>query len=82
MAALSAGWFSPCSSAFSPQCRPSKGRGIRTAKGATCSESISDVFDRVSPAVVSITATSINPSSLVDRVERVVGSGFLIDPSG
>jgi S1-C subfamily serine protease len=32
--------------------------------------------------VVSITATSINPSSLVDRVERVVGSGFLIDPSG
>ncbi len=51
-------------------------------KAATCAEPVSDIYDRVSPAVVFITATSINPYSLFDRVERVVGSGFLVDVSG
>ena len=58
------------------------GQTAEPPKAATCSESISDLYDRVSPAVVFITATSINPYSLSDRVEHVVGSGFLIDPSG
>jgi len=58
------------------------GQAAEPPKAATCSESISDVYDRVSPAVVFITATSINPYPLFERVERVVGSGFLIDPSG
>jgi serine protease Do len=40
------------------------------------------IFDRVSPAVVYIYATSINPYRTTGRVERVVGSGFIIDPSG
>jgi S1-C subfamily serine protease len=40
------------------------------------------IFDRVSPAVVYIYATSINPYRTTDRVERVIGSGFIIDPSG
>jgi len=58
------------------------GQAAEPPKAATCSESISDVYDRVSPAVVFITAASINPYPLSERVERVMGSGFLIDPSG
>jgi len=58
------------------------GQAAEPPKAATCSESISDVYDRVSPAVVFITATSINPYPLSDRVQRIVGSGFLIDPFG
>lgn len=45
-------------------------------------ESIPDLFDRVSPAVVFVGATSINPYQLFDRVTQVVGSGVIIDPSG
>ncbi len=48
----------------------------------TCTESISDIYDRVSPAVVFITATSIRPYHPADRVQRVVGSGFIFDASG
>jgi S1-C subfamily serine protease len=47
-----------------------------------CTESLPDIFDRVSPAVVSISATSINPYRLSERVSHVTGSGILIDPSG
>ena len=36
----------------------------------------------MSPAVVMITGQSINPYRLQGRVTRVLGSGFLIDPSG
>ena len=49
---------------------------------APCGESIPDIFDRVSPAVVYIAATSINPYRLSDRVTRVVGSGLIIDSAG
>ncbi len=59
-----------------------EGRAAALPEAATCPESISDVYDRVSPAVVFITATSINPYSIAERVERTVGSGFLIDSSG
>jgi serine protease Do len=58
------------------------GQAGESSKPAACSESISDIYDRVSPAAVFITATSINPYPLSDRVQRIVGSGFLIDPSG
>jgi S1-C subfamily serine protease len=47
-----------------------------------CAESLPDMFDRVSPAVVSISATSINPYRLSERVSRVVGSGILLDATG
>ncbi len=57
-------------------------RAAEPPKATTCAESVSDIYDRVSPAVVFITATSINPYSLTDRVERVVGSGFVVDVSG
>src|SRR5262245_12782492 len=48
----------------------------------TCRESLPDMFDRVSPAVVSISATSINPYRLSERVSHVVGSGILYDSTG
>lgn len=50
-------------------------------KGA-CARSIPDIYERISPAVISITATSINPYQLTERVSRVMGSGVIIDPSG
>lgn len=59
--------------------------GIReaiTSSARRCKLAIPTIFDRVSPAVVYINATSINPYRTTDRVERVVGSGFIIDPTG
>ena len=47
-----------------------------------CNEPLTSIFQRVSPSVVFITALSINPYRPNDRVEHVVGSGFLIDSSG
>jgi len=52
------------------------------AKNERCSQTIPSIFDRVSPAVVFIYATSINPYRTTDRVEHVVGSGFIFDASG
>jgi serine protease Do len=51
-------------------------------KTEPCSLTIPSIFDRVSPAVVFIFATSINPYRVNGRVENFVGSGFIIDPSG
>ena len=48
----------------------------------SCKEPLTSIFKRVSPAVVFISALSINPYRLNDRVEHVVGSGFIIDQSG
>jgi S1-C subfamily serine protease len=47
-----------------------------------CNEPLTSIFKRVSPSVVFITALSINPYRPNDRVEHVVGSGFIIDSSG
>ena len=51
-------------------------------KAAPCDDALPDIFTRVSPAVVSISATSINPYRLSERVSHVAGSGVLIDASG
>ena len=48
----------------------------------TCSESLADVFERVSPAVVSIQATKINKAKPQRRFENVVGSGVVIERDG
>jgi serine protease Do len=54
-----------------------------SAAGAEqCSETLPDMYTRVSSAVVSVAATSINPYRLSDRVHHVVGSGFIIDADG
>lgn len=57
---------------------------VRASAGAerACAIPVPDIFDRASPAVVFITATSINPYRLSDRVIHVVGSGFIVDASG
>ena len=47
-----------------------------------CREPIPDLYRRVSPAVVSIAATSINPYDTLERMQRQAGSGVLIEPSG
>jgi serine protease Do len=47
-----------------------------------CSDTLPEIYARVSPAVVSISATSINPYRLSERVSHVAGSGVLVDASG
>jgi S1-C subfamily serine protease len=52
------------------------------AKAGRCFLAIPSIFDRASPAVVYIYATSINPYRTSNRVEHAVGSGFIFDPAG
>jgi serine protease Do len=47
-----------------------------------CKESIADIYNSKSPAVVLITALTINPYRMDDRVQQGSGSGFIIDPQG
>jgi S1-C subfamily serine protease len=47
-----------------------------------CTQSIPMIFKQDSPAVVYISATSINPYKALDRVEHIIGSGFIIDAEG
>ena len=50
--------------------------------GAVCDKSFADVFRQVSPSVVQIYAVSIDPFSLLHRVQHAVGSGFVVDDDG
>ena len=52
------------------------------ATAQPCTESLTALFDRVSPAVVSIQAMKINKNRPQRRFETVVGSGLIIDRSG
>lgn len=61
---------------------PRAGLAAERSGRPRCAEPIPEIFDRASPAVVFIGATSINPYKLSERVARVVGSGFIIDASG
>ena len=59
------------------------GLGNQELKAATnCSDSITEVFKRVSPSVVFISAVSIDPFRVINRVKTVMGSGFLISKDG
>jgi serine protease Do len=53
-----------------------------SAPGTPCADLIPDIYDRVSPAVVSITSRSINPYQTTERISRVSGSGVIFDASG
>jgi S1-C subfamily serine protease len=53
-----------------------------TATSAVCSEPFPDLFKRVSPSVVFISAFSIDPFKMLDRVVSVIGSGFIISTDG
>jgi S1-C subfamily serine protease len=47
-----------------------------------CTESTPAIYDRVSPGVVFIDGTSVNPYRVTDRVDHIVGSGFIISTEG
>jgi S1-C subfamily serine protease len=47
-----------------------------------CSQSIADLYASKSPAVVRITALTINPYRMEDRIQMATGSGFIIDDQG
>jgi serine protease Do len=52
------------------------------AAAQLCDEPFATVFERVSPAVVSIQVTRINKSKPLRRFETIVGSGFVIERDG
>jgi S1-C subfamily serine protease len=47
---------------------------------ASCEKPFADVFEAVSPSVVTITAITVDPYRLTTRVTPKLGSGFVIDP--
>ena len=47
-----------------------------------CDKSFTEVFREVSPSVVQIFSVSIDPFSLMHRVQHSVGTGFVIDDDG
>jgi S1-C subfamily serine protease len=47
-----------------------------------CPQSLPALYDQVSQSVVSIGAISINPYNIDRRIERVAGSGVIIESSG
>ncbi|HEX4986194.1 MAG TPA: trypsin-like peptidase domain-containing protein [Burkholderiales bacterium] len=56
--------------------------GCAYAARGGCGTDIPALFERASPAVVMISAQSINPYRLQDRVTRIIGSGFIYDARG
>ena len=52
------------------------------ATAAPCAEPYTVLFERVSPAVISIQAMKINKERPQRRFETIVGSGFFIDKDG
>lgn len=53
---------------------------VSSAIAATCKNSFADVFEAVSPSVVTVTAITVDPYRVVNRVTPKLGSGFVIDP--
>lgn len=52
-------------------------------KGSSpCPASIPELYASVSPAVVSVSATSIDPKNPVERLSRRAGSGVIVDAGG
>jgi S1-C subfamily serine protease len=47
-----------------------------------CPDSLPALYQQVAPAVVSITAISVDPYDADHRIQRVMGSGVIIDASG
>ena len=56
---------------------------IKSVFAATqCTQSIADLYDSKSPAVLRITALTINPYKNEERIKQADGSGFIIDNLG
>jgi len=47
-----------------------------------CNKSIPEIFKNVSPSVVLISATNINPMKLTGKLNLTMGSGFIVSPEG
>lgn len=56
--------------------------GCAHAARSGCNSDIPTLFKRTSPAVVMISAQSINPYKVQGRVSHIVGSGFIYDARG
>ena len=56
--------------------------GCAHAARSGCNGDIPGLFKRTSPAVVMISAQSINPYKVQGRVSHIVGSGFIYDTKG
>jgi putative serine protease PepD len=50
------------------------------ADAATCDRPFADIFEVVSKSVVMVTAISVDPFKLHDRVQYRTGSGFVVEP--
>jgi len=55
---------------------------VPPAGAATCDRSFADVFRQVSPSVVQVFSVSIDPFTMMHRVQHGVGTGFVIDDDG
>ncbi|MFH1672960.1 MAG: trypsin-like peptidase domain-containing protein [Pseudomonadota bacterium] len=53
-----------------------------TSARADCTESVPDLFRRISPSVVFVSAVAIDPFKTTDRISTSVGSGFIINKDG
>ena len=52
------------------------------AANPDCTEPIPELFERVSPSVVSISAVAVDPFEVNNRVSLVAGSGFIVSADG
>jgi len=51
-------------------------------RATPCALPLPELYDRVSPAVVSVTTASINPDDTARPIERRAGSGVIVDATG
>lgn len=57
--------------------------GITPAIGnSDCAEPMPELFQRVSPSVISISALALDPFKISGRISTATGSGFIIDDKG
>jgi serine protease Do len=50
--------------------------------GPDCAEPVPELFTKVSPSVVLVTAVAIDPFKISNRVSLIIGSGFIISDDG
>jgi putative serine protease PepD len=55
---------------------------VPPAAAAPCDRSFADVFRQVSPSVVQVFSVSIDPFTMMHRVQHGVGTGFVVDDDG
>jgi len=64
-------------------CIISLGFGIPELKASSnCTNSIPELFKQVSPSVVFISAASIDPFKVINRLKSAIGSGFIFTKDG